>query len=40
VEFIYFGDNGPSATPGYAMVVVGAISRYLALSNAFTVKSH
>jgi len=34
---LYFGDHCPLLT---RMVVVGIISRYLALSAAFTMKTH
>jgi len=36
MKFIYFGEHGPSASPGYAHDG----PRYLALSSTFAVKTH
>jgi len=40
MEFVYFGEHGPSDSLATPMVVVGAIPRYLALVCAFTMKTH
>jgi len=34
MEFIHFGDHGPSASPAIPVVVVGAKSAYPALNTA------